>query len=200
MSEIQGRRGAGWPDWANFRPLKDFLLCKFLLDNHRSSQNFRATFLLCKFFFWKSQNFELLFIQKIKFCIMHFWQNMGWATFWATFSRTHQVTLIKEPPSIFLSSASCRASEAHVQRDDERTHKKGTFLRQFFTPWIEQQKISAPFNYFAAKKKFGWFFGRLNTCVNTCVMCYVTHDSRFMRFIFHLDVWIRSMYEVLYVA
>jgi hypothetical protein len=41
-------RLAGWPDWANFRPLGDSLLWVFFCENDRNSTNNWSTFFHCK--------------------------------------------------------------------------------------------------------------------------------------------------------
>jgi hypothetical protein len=56
--------------------------------------------------------------------VMHdFFQKMDWATFWATFSQTHLVTLVsrgwrkKETSQADSSSPPFRSSDTHIQGD-----------------------------------------------------------------------------------
>jgi hypothetical protein len=75
----------GWPDWANYRLLSDYLLW---------------TFFLITIVVWM---FGLLFFHG-KSCVIVL-TKMSWAIFWAIFSQTHLVTL--EPaclPAFHLKS------------------------------------------------------------------------------------------------
>jgi hypothetical protein len=68
------RKGAGWPDWTNFRPFRDcFLLAVF----------------------WKLQKWATFFGQLFSTVkiMPQIRPNMDWATFWVIFSQTHLVTL-----------------------------------------------------------------------------------------------------------
>jgi hypothetical protein len=69
-----GNLPAGWPDWANFRPLGGCLLWEF----------FKITEV--------AQMFGLLFAQ-YKLCMYLLWHSMGWATHWVTILQIHLVTL-----------------------------------------------------------------------------------------------------------
>jgi hypothetical protein len=67
--------GAGWPDWAKFRVLCDCLLWVVSFFNAEVGQIVRATFSHGKIY-------ALIAIR------------LGWATFWASFSHTHQGSML----------------------------------------------------------------------------------------------------------
>jgi hypothetical protein len=66
--------GPGWPDWANFCLLGDYFLWVVFVKITEVAQ-------IIGLRFWRQQTCRI------------FWQKMDWATFWATLSKTHLVTL-----------------------------------------------------------------------------------------------------------
>jgi hypothetical protein len=93
----------GWPDWANFRLLGGCFLWSVCLKITKIAQIL-------------SHYFTVKVINKI-------WPKMGWATFWAMFSKTHLVILLPEP-SLTMSCV------LFLTKRSEKGLPKKTFFRE----------------------------------------------------------------------